>query len=227
MSDQTTKTPTKKYPRFYIGVEFELSILKEAHEEFVHQLDSLSPGNIIFGSDSSIQCPSNYQPVEIRTRKLPYAQGVKLFEEMLCFFQTAMQVPQGTDPFILTNESCGLHINLSEAYITRRGRQDLFYCRMLQKFNQHKIAKLFDRDNNRYCKPIPIKNIYKKNIDELYNGFRGGLGQDKYHALSFRGERIEVRCLGNKDYPLKLNEIKESMQHLHDVARKSYDQCVN
>ena len=221
------ETLVKKYPRFFIGIEFELSILKDSYEEVVGSLNNVSPGNINFGTDGSITCPSEYQSVEIRTRKLPIAQGLKLFEDILCFFYTCTQVPEGTLPFIHTNETCGLHINISEAYITRRGKQDLWYCRMLQKFNQHKIAKLFGRENNRYCKPVPVNNVYKKNIDELYNGFRGGLGQEKYHALSFRGERIEVRCLGNKDYPLKVDLIKESVQHLHDVARKSYEQCLD
>jgi hypothetical protein len=227
--DTTTqiKKIEKKYPRFYIGFEFELSILKDVYDELTRELSALSPGNIIFGTDGSITCPSSYQSIEIRTRKLSYSKGIKLLEEILSFFYTMVQVPDGQLPFIHTNETCGLHINISEHYITQRGKQDLLYCRMLQKFDQHKIAKLFNREDNRYCKPIPMKAIYKKNIDELYNGFRGGLGQDKYHALSFRGERIEVRCLGNTNYPLKVDEIKESIDHLHDVAHKSYEQCVS
>jgi hypothetical protein len=227
------KTLEKKIPEFFIGFEFEGYVKWDREDDFMDELYALDPA-ISVGEDGSIEPPNDYNPHEIRTDALPLKKGLILLNKILAFFEEKQ-----SEKIWGTNKSCGMHINISEKNIFNdQTASEKFYCRMLQKFHQKRILKMFDRSKNTYCHAIPIKKSWKENFDKLYFDFKSDNGdnsanesdiymQDKYLAMAYRdGERIEFRCLGNKNYELKKDKIDKTIQHIYDCALRSYVECI-
>ena len=245
---QIVKTLKKDYPEFIIGFEFEGYVKKsrrrdyddygdyecdtedlKKYDKFFAELEKIHP-DIDVGEDGSIEVPYSgyWEPVELRTEALPLKEGLALLDKLLVLFAKYKEMGVWG-----TNKSCGFHINLSEKNIFKEYvAGEKFYCRMLQKFHQRKILRKFGRSNNDYCNVIPVKKDWKTNFNKLYQEFRNNSHdcgmRDKYLAMAFRnGERIEFRCLGNANYELKTDKIRDTIAHIYDCAIKSYSECVD
>ncbi len=259
-----TKRPIRHVPRiliadfavkplFYMGVEFEGMISDEAYRSFKASMISLGGNDddgvpiIQFGVDASVKnVPADYHPVEIRTSVVRSRAGVKLFEEMLCFLYLASQTGDW-----LTNETCGLHINISEQRVFDDGKQADYYCHVLSNFDEDAVLATFGRDGNKYCLPFFKDGAARSYADakRLYANLKrreraaADRGADKWHvnegkylAVSLRhspthesyggdeveNQRIEFRCLGNTDYHLRFDELDEAVNHIISVIRLAY-----
>lgn len=221
-------------PIFMAGFEFEGIVREECWNQFKVSLKNLSP-HIQLGTDNSIRnIPSGYRSVEIRTSTLTLEKGLLLLEELFCFFYIASQ-----ENDFITNDTCGFHINVSEKGLFAKEKQVDFYCNILKDFDEERVLKAFDRLNNRYCKRI-FKEDEEKDIEKINKRFKNNLDGDKYLSVSLRGspqhgsyngpsvkyQRVEFRCLGNKDYHLKFNELEDSINHIHETIVNSYEKCA-
>lgn len=239
-------------PIFYMGVEFEGMVTEEAYPLIKRAMYDLAQDEngeslIQFGVDSSVKnVPPGYTPIEIRTSVARSRVGLKLFEEMLCFLYLASQTGDW-----LTNETCGLHINISEEGVFDRVEQVDYYCHVLSHFDELAVLEIFGRIDNRYCHPF-FKDLAARSFDEtkrLYQNLkrreraaadRGDVkwkvNEGKYLAVSLRdspvhdgyegdeqtAQRIEFRCIGNTDYHLRFDELNESINHMISCVRLAY-----
>lgn len=243
-------------PLFYMGVEFEGMISIEAYRSFKASMTDLAydeDGNplIQFGVDASVKnVPAGYQAVEIRTSVVRSRAGVKLFEEMLCFLYLASQTGDW-----LTNDTCGLHINISEQRVFDEGKQADYYCHVLAHFDEDAVLATFGRQANKYCLPFFKEGAAQTYADakRLYANLKrreraaADRGADKWHvnegkylAVSLRSspthesydgpaedaQRIEFRCLGNTDYHLRFDELDEAVNHIISVIRLAYREVM-
>jgi hypothetical protein len=229
-------------PRFFIGIEFEGMIRSSVYNRFRTSMRDLSrlpnnQSNIQFGYDNSVQdVPDGYQKVEIRTKTLPLEDGIVLFEDMLSFLYLASE----TEDF-LTNDTCGLHINISEKNIFAKRKQTDFYCHILKDFKEYDVLKMFNRLGNRYCRQIFPQQCNFKSFDEIRGFFDDYLEGEKYLSVALRdspehgsydgptlkNHRVEFRCLGNTDYHRKFKELNKALNHIYQTVSTSYVACAN
>ncbi len=244
-------------PVFYMGVEFEGMISDESYRDFKRSMCDLAQDDagrplIQFGVDGSVKnVPAGYQPVEIRTSVVRSRAGVKLFEEMLCFLYLASQTGDW-----LTNDTCGLHINISERGVFDSGKQADYYCHVLASFDESAVLSTFGREGNKYCLPFfkdgaaqdyaSAKRLYANlKRRERAAADRGAdkwhVNEGKYLAVSLRhspqhdgyagdeqeNQRIEFRCLGNTDYHLRFDELDEAVNHIISVIRLAYREVTS
>lgn len=232
-------------PQFRIGFEFEGYIKYKIEDRdeyeygerdddnpnydlFFKELRQICPG-IDVGKDGSIEPPDagvtyDWEPVELRTPALSLSKGIETLDNLLTHFEKWKRAKVWG-----TNETCGLHINLSENNIFKSDNgSDEFYCRVLQKFHQKRILRMFGRQNNEFCEPLNITKADRENFDKIYDKFGDSAALDeKYLAVANRfGERIEFRCLGNKNYELKKDKINKTVAHIYDCALRSYIECM-
>lgn len=237
-------------PLFYMGVEFEGMIKEEIYELFEDSLSSLATTEdgdclIQFGSDGSIKnVPNGYISVEIRTEVVRSKTGIRLFEEILCFLWIASQTGDW-----ITNETCGLHINISEKNTFDAGKQVDYYCHVLSLFDEFGVLERFGRLENKYCRQFIKDNRDFKNVKHQFNllkrreraaADRGDdkwrVNEGKYLACSLRnspehdgygGEemeahRIEFRAIGGSNYHLRLDDLDEVVNHIISCVRMAY-----
>lgn len=238
-------------PKFLIGFEFEGYVKQHTEKgyedhygyrdngdpiknskyyEFYAELKKIHP-KVDIDEDGSIEPPEDgqtyiWEPVEFKTAALPLKQGIELLDQLLTFLEKWKRAKIWG-----TNETCGFHINLSEQKIFKsEDESSKFYCRILQKFHQKRILRMFGRLDNDYCEPLHITKADREDFGKMYDKF-GENGDDcdshKYLAVANRfGERIEFRCLGNKNYELKKDKINQTIAHIYDCALKSYVECM-
>lgn len=85
----------------------------------------------------------NYSGIEIVVEYQPGVEAVGILRE-IC---TVLSSPQ-----FKTNQTCGLHANVSYINETIEDSTDLSYY-LSQRVDQEKIAQRFNRKNNEYCTP--------------------------------------------------------------------------
>jgi hypothetical protein len=238
-------------PVFRMGVEFEGMVNIEAYPGFENALCDLCVDDdgeclVQFGTDRSIRdVPAGYEAIEIRTEVVGSRTGIKLFEEMLSFLWLASQTGDW-----LTNDSCGLHINISEKNTFESGKQADYYCHILSLFDESGVLARYNRVDNRYCRQFikdnerdfaSVKHQYqllkrreKAAADRGADKWR--VHEGKYLACSLRdspqhdgyegpemvANRIEFRAIGGADYHLRLDDLDETVNHIISCVRMAY-----
>lgn len=250
--DQHSEVPGPQVPiaRIYIGIEFEGMIRAEVYDQFRASMADLAhddEGNqlIQFGSDGSIKnVPAGFHAVEIRTEKMKLRTGVRVFDDMLSFLYLASEVGD-----FVTNQTCGLHLNVSERILFEAERQADFYCHILTSFDEAGILERFGRTGNKYCLPFAKENRAFEDIRHQYQllkrreraaADRGDdkwkVNEGKYLAVSLRGnpthsnydgpeennQRVEFRCVGNADYHLRFNDLDYALNHMLKCVRAAH-----
>jgi hypothetical protein len=236
-------TPAKRKisPKIFIGVEFEGILNRCAYDTLCDYLYSLNHYMVI-GQDASIRgySHSKYYGIEIRTPKLPYKQGLQILEDIICFLQELSYAG-----LFKTNNTCGLHINISESYSFRtRENREKFYSFVLSEFKESEMLRLYRRSNNRYCLPLNIPEDIKSDVSKIQNyidnheierdGFINKVKGFKYLAASLReptnrvnSSRLEFRYLGNTGYQLKTDKLKISIDHIKECVDNAFQQTIN
>lgn len=215
----------KKIPyQFSLGIELECyahQSLFNTESGYHHQLAKLLSSTgvaVTGGTDSSIRdYPATYCAAELRTPTQRWKPGCENFEKLLCALY-----PLTESGLFGTNDTCGLHVNVSEASITGGEELDDFHTHILSHFPEHEVLKMFGRVGNRYCRP------YTTTKDETIEDIRViKEGEDpdlkKYHAVANRGRgRIEFRCLGGKNYQIRWPVLKDALKLIRESIVYAY-----
>lgn len=240
MSDKEIQLPAIKKvlkPIFRYGFEFEGIVLSKYWAEFKNGLREINP-NINIGYDASIVgVPFGYHNIEFSTPKLSEKCAFVQFEDILCYLWILSQ-----ESIFITNSSCGLHINMSEANIFSSGKQLQYYSNIVANFDEDAILKLFGRENSTYCRAFKKSNrcrsvgaIYKKisyldKIQDRIDYYQRNRLNKKYYCVALRenptdsfekNHRIEFRAIGNKDYHLRLKDLTKAVSHVITVSKNS------
>jgi hypothetical protein len=238
-------------PVFRMGIEFEGMVNIESYPGFENALCDLCVDDegeclVQFGTDRSIRdVPPGYEAIEIRTKVVGSRTGIKLFEDMLSFLWLASQTGDW-----LTNDSCGLHINLSEKNTFEGDKQADYYCHVLSLFDESGVLARYGRGDNRYCRQFikdderdftSVKHQYqllkrreraaadrgadKWRVHEgkyLACSLRDSPQHDGYEGPEMVANRIEFRAIGGADYHLRLDDLDETVNHIISCVRMAY-----
>lgn len=240
-----------KKPQFVLGFELE-GLVKYGHqEEFDAGLHAIKRG-IDRGTDGSVE---GYfvQPtkdafgydrtplrrdigngIEIRTPPLPKDASLELFYKILEYLEEWT-----VNKNFKTNESCGLHVNLSERQMikTYQGFQK-FYTHLICKFPEHDVLKLFNRSNNNFCHPLFTRGEDKSDFASILQRVDySHLGKNKYHTVAFHSttdsypdhikyRRVEFRCLGNTNYHRKVDKLRTALDLILECATDAYQKVM-
>lgn len=227
-------------PKFKIGVELEAAILRSAMDDFDDGLYKIHP-DIERGTDGSVEDSGlprsvfeslDAEGIEIRTPPLPLDQGTKLMEKIMIY----MNKWTLDGKKLVTNKSCGLHINISEEYMAERfDRFCRFYAHLVTLFPERKVLRMFGRSSNSYCHPLFTEKGQKKadwlTIQAL--AMSDKFGTAKYHAVGLHNgpkdefeveeRRVEFRCLGGKDYHIGSSKLGEAMGLILSSVNDAFD----
>lgn len=210
--------------------------------EFDDGLHALHSG-IIRGTDGSLaardedlfhdECSPN--GIEIRTPVLSLDEGRDLFERILDFLKAE------TARNFKTNETCGLHVNLSEVTMSAtEAKHRLWYAHLARGFPEHTTLAKFNREDNEFCYPLfargPVSQ--RPSAEEIVESIEQSFGSygehGKYHTVGFHGEdcrvnspsnarRVEFRCLGNTNYHKKRKLLNETVDTIVKHATRAYE----
>lgn len=125
-----------------------------------------------------------------------------------------------------TNRNCGLHINVS---CKHKGlHNNLDPIKLYKTLDPQKLAKLFKRENSKYCKcPMNIKpwtvfEFCSKSIKSCFK--HNGINFSHYDKRAKKSSRIEFRFLGGKDYH---NKEKLSYLTLNSIVKSLCASYIN
>ena len=128
-----------------------------------------------------------------------------------------------------TNESTGLHINISPIDKKLFKKMNYLYIAFHPLFEE--IAGAYNRDSNIYSMPndltsLPV-NLWENLVSEctdgisIYHEKEAAVNLDYVGSNYGRTRRIEVRAFGNKDYQKKLVLTRNYTYKILEVLRNS------
>lgn len=183
-----------------IGFEFEVIVRQK---DFLNVWDYLYQysRHIKLGGDTSLKYRNGWKDLEIKTSPLDEDASFDLFYSLL-------DVLTGFNygGIIETNYSCGLHINVSTNDLGHTYRE------IVERYNDKKYLRLWDRENNPACVPIDFREFPHRYCNDPYEYMLINRG-DKHRSVALRnaennnGARIENRIIGGKDYILRKNDL--------------------
>lgn len=221
-------------PSFRIGFELEGLVRAGYQSEFDRRLFAINPlinrgtdgsvdgyfttrGRDFLGLFTSERTRAN--GIEIRTPVQTLSKGLELFEQILEYL--AEQSAAGN---FKTNVTCGLHVNLSEPSLDTEMKFLWWYAHLVHAFPEHEVLRMFRRTTNTYCQPLFTKGATLPEPGEVFSQVcRGFLGNRKYHSAANRVQRVEFRCLGNKDYHLKFDLLSRAIDAIIESARVGFE----
>lgn len=170
-----------------------------------------------FEPDSSIESKNGDDlHIEIVSPPMPISDALEAIEDHFKWMNTI-----GAE----TNESTGLHISVSIQDQVRNENIDNLKLAVFS--GDKKILTDFGRKANSYCQSYfekirRYKDLTENDIPELLDKLKGDLSQlaeriisnapkDKYQSINPKGDYVEFRSLGNKDYHKKLEEIQAAV----------------
>jgi hypothetical protein len=175
---------------------------------------------------------------EFRTPPLTLKTGLPVFKNALRLMK---RYSVGRKPRLITNHTCGLHVNLSEHWATRNHlRWCRFYTHLIRLFPEFQVLSTFNRSDCYYCRPLfaTAEEARKQSFERLYSSVRScQFGQNKYHScglyaddltgaddydLSARDNwRVEFRALGGDNYH-KRPETLKTVHSILEIAQEAY-----
>lgn len=178
---------------------------------------SKDPDEWYFEPDSSIESNSSKDlHVEIVSPPMPVDEALDAIKDHFAWMKSVGAV---------TNDSTGLHISVSIQ--DEEKNENLDTLKLALFTGDNKILSSFGRQANSYCRNYfekirQYKDITENDIPALLDKLKTDLSElasrilkntpkDKYQSINPRGDYVEFRSLGNKDYHKKLEEIQAAV----------------
>lgn len=214
---QIPEIPIEEMPNiannsFFIGFEVETCFHGSSDELNVRR--AIGRG-VQMGTDGSISPRPGDWSAELRTQPLI---GLKAFKRLEKVFNAVSE-------YGYTNQSTGLHVNLSPVSDELYYEINPFYlvCHPLFK----EIKKRFKRENNNYCqayhpprkpsqnnialslfrKCVNANSVHHPSITGRYHGHYSAVNFDNMALPRTKCSRIEIRAFGNTNYHKRLQEV--------------------
>lgn len=247
-----------KDPDVIVGVEFEF-ILKEEYATRVSRIDkskrikvpleqmkiwkylpfkkykvgkyhSAGAGSKFWRIENDSSLPDG--GVEIISPAIPLQEFIPILDKMLEFVRK----------YGYTNESCGLHVNMS---YKNKSFRDLDKLKLMVFMDEGWVYKHFDkRENNRYARSVlndAVNNLFvhgkvepDEKINMVFDKFKTTvkeLPSEKYLGINFKHafkedgtNRIEFRYLGGPDYHKKYSQIVTAMGRYSAYMTIAFDE---
>jgi len=194
-----------------IGFEFEVLVRQTEFLTIWNALYGISKA-VRLGGDGTVQGGFGWRDLEIKTEPLSEERATDLFNKIL-----AMLVSFNMAGVLKTNDTCGLHINVSTDSMSTS------YFNVIQKYNDGKYLDLWNRRFNPTCEPLS----YRGNESDYYNDPCEYMTQHrgkKHVAVALRnsddlnGIRLENRIIGGKDYILRDNDLETTIRDFLNIV---------
>lgn len=170
-----------------------------------------------FEPDSSIESDSSDDlHIEVVSPVMPIDEALEAIKDHFAWLKSVNAV---------TNESTGLHIGVSFTDSYKNESVDLLKLAIFA--GDDKVLSQFGRKANGYCESYfnkirSYKDMTEEDIPELLEKLKGDLSElsertiknapkNRYQSINPKGDYIEFRSIGNKDYHNKLDEIQASV----------------
>ena len=159
------------------------------------------------GDGSIKDMPDRHSGVEIITKPIPYES----VPEVLRYYFDWIKYHGGT------NDSCGLHINIS---IDGIDKDDLDYFKMALFMGEDYVLRMYDREDNEYAArhydsmvaDARGKGISGKNFDSLVAYMNRNMSRDKYRTFNIsKNGYIEFRAAGGAGYENRYNTVLDTI----------------
>jgi len=208
------------------GFEVECVISGEKWESFVKRIIKLEQSadcRIQISDDGSIRRElegrpaSYYMSVELKISPLLTTPSMKLLKRVFAIVRR----------YGGTNETCGLHVNVSSS--NRKKMCNFDPIKFAQNSLWNDILRTFQRTANSYCKSTVIDKPASKMqfYKSLSNSFLDRYSNINY--TNFPGDtindrtRVEIRGLGNKNYEQKYDVIAPIVRQIKKVFNTACD----
>ena len=199
-----------------LGFEVECAVVASRHRQFYKKLRELN-GQVSVGYDGSIRVRDTLDRVaEIRTVPLPPKDALALLKKVFDI----------VNEYGYTNQSCGLHVNISSA---RRSKMRNFNpLPFLSSKLWNEILRKFKRASNGYCKSVVTnRDRHLSKVDRLFN--LSSALDNKYRCVNLtnfargtrKSSRVEVRGFGNTDYTKKFDTIEVYVKRIEKLFKLS------
>ena len=202
-----------------IGFEFEILVKQKEFQKVWDRIYKISR-HIRLGSDTSVRDGFGWKDLEIKTDPISENRALLLFNKVLDLLTKLNSIG-----VIKTNKTCGLHVNIST-------ENNIYtYFQIIEKYEDKKFLKLWNREKNPACLPLTFRENKKKYDNDPYEYLSLHRGQ-KYHSVAIRdadslnGVRLENRIIGGKDYILRKEDLDETIRDFLDTV-KSGDTVYN
>lgn len=140
--------------------------------------------SIMSDGDSSL---NDFYTFEFITPITDYDTQIRILKMLFSFIDSAT---------LKTNETCGLHVNVSYD-----GIESIPYEILLANVPEEKILEMFNRQDNKFCRSWQSKNL---TVSQLYEQIDGAtVEQTKEFSINFNKLEkgyIEFRMIGGVDY---------------------------
>ena len=221
----------KKAVRFTDGTNIRLGFevecyVKSKHAKTFESLVFAEHSGVVFDDDGSIEPPwdreyeneddGGYKTFELQTPVLPPGSALRLLDKIFYYLRK----------YGGTNESCGLHVNISS---TNKKRMKRFNpLPFIVNPMWEKLLKDFGREDNDYCLPICRLEKNKSPMALVESGFLNGDGDycgsgfDKDSCINmshwYGGERldsrIEIRGPGGDKYHRRFRVVSHYVKKI-------------
>lgn len=199
------------------------------------RLKAIHP-NIVLGYDSSIECDEDWRDDYTYDNNFRGLSGLEIKTPPLST-RKSLDVLHNTFELIsecgFTNSSCGLHASFSPKSDEIYYKVDPFV--ILDDPLWGNMKKEFDRQDNEYCQSTTFNYSNRKVVAKklrLFNDIMDGdinddqhyneVNFENYHEKRRGDSRIEVRCMGGKDYHKKFNDIAKNIHFIIATLKRGY-----
>ncbi|RKZ78314.1 MAG: hypothetical protein DRQ35_06180, partial [Gammaproteobacteria bacterium] len=182
----------------------------------------------IIEEDPSIESDGDGFGMEVISPPMQYQQGIQQIEQVFTILQNDMNA--------ITNESTGLHINVS---IEGIDFNDIDYVKLVLLLGDDYISRKFNRFGNQYAlstieqierslgdnrleqqytsMPEILSTMRSKVNKVLQQAFSNNIDFGKYTTVGIKGNYIEFRAAGNSGYLNNFETIKNTINRFVSV----------
>jgi len=155
--------------------------------------------------------------LEIITKPIPYEECIEYFKNLISYLQKEFNLH--------TNESCGLHINIS----TNNTTQDkIDMCKLWVFLGEKHFLSQFNRIDNSYARSLTdkfsvlskdvltqskIQNELKQVKQSLNNVIKIPEKYSTVNTIKLKHNYLEVRIAGGANYEQQMSKITDSIKH--------------
>jgi len=220
----------KPKPVFLFGFELEGGYPTGQDYLFNQLLKSVYGKQVETSEDWSVNFNNSFNSIEIKTPPLPENTAIKKF---------FILIEKLKEFGFVTNQSCGLHVNISEKKLFQFNTLENPVVKKLcwnfgNKFPVSVWRRAFKRQRNSYCEWTKNHQKYFKRSWKSIHCMakdrsieRGAIFIDKVNLNNPKNRRIEIRVAGNSNYhsnkELLLNYINTIREHMYVAYDKAFE----
>lgn len=184
------------------------------HGEFSNYFDHIDYDGSI---DIDIEDTDKLIAVEIITKPIPYEECIEYFKNLISYLQKEFNLH--------TNETCGLHINIS----TNNTTQDkIDMCKLWVFLGEKHFLSQFNRIDNYYARTLTDKfsvlskdvltqSKIQKELEQVKQSLNNVIKiPEKYstvNTIKLKHNYLEVRIAGGANYEQQMSKITDSIKH--------------